>query len=62
MQNVQTINLFLVILKNTLPLHQTKVSPLETGADLMAALREVFLLCKCKVRDYSLAFRFYMEF
>lgn len=31
-------------------------------ADLMAALREVFLFCKYKVRDYSLAFRFYMEF
>ena len=39
-----------------------KVSPLETGAVLMAALWEVFLFCKCKVRDYSLAFRFYMEF
>ena len=31
-------------------------------ADLMAALWEVFLFCKCKVRDYSLAFCFYMEF
>ena len=30
-------------------------------ADLMAALREVFLLCKCKVSDYSLAFCFYMR-
>ena len=31
-------------------------------ADLMAALWEVFLFCKCKVSDYSLAFCFYMEF
>ncbi len=31
-------------------------------AELMAALREVFLFCKCKVSDYSLAFCFYMEF
>ena len=52
----------LAILKNTLPLHQIKVPPLETGADLMAALWEVFLFCKCKVSDYSLAFCFYMEF
>ena len=59
---VGTINLFLAILKNTLPLHQIKVSPLEMIADLMAALWEVFLFCKCKVSDYSLAFCFYMEF
>ena len=52
----------LAILKNTLPLHQIKVPPLETGAELMAALWEVFLFCKCKVSDYSLAFCFYMEF
>ena len=31
-------------------------------AELMAALGEVFLFCKCKVSDYSLAFCFYMEF
>ena len=58
---MQTINLFLAILKNTLPLHHIKVPPLETGADLMAALWEVFLFCKYKVSDYSLAFCFYMR-
>lgn len=31
-------------------------------ADLMAALWEIFLFCKYKVSDYSLAFCFYMEF
>ena len=30
-------------------------------AELMAALWEVFLFCKCKVSDYSLAFCFYMR-
>ena len=58
--SVGTINLFLIILKNTLPLHQIKVPPLEMIAELMAALWEVFLFCKCKVSDYSLAFCFYM--
>ena len=54
--SVGTINLFLIILKNTLPLRQVKVPPLETGAVLMAALWEVFLFCQRKVSDYSLAF------
>ena len=38
-----------------------KVPPLETVAELMAALWEVFLFCKYKVSDYSLAFCFYMR-
>ena len=38
----------LAILKNTLPLHQIKVPPLEMIAELMAALWKVFYYVRAK--------------